>query len=89
MPPTDNGDWVPTCSISTFSSTGQVNASVNLRVSYVVTVVRTLICGDRKFRSHDWVNELDIKRDQIAEIVEVGSHAPGSEQRRSFWVALL
>ena len=23
-------------------------------------VLRTLMCGDHKFSSHDWVNELDI-----------------------------
>ena len=41
---------------ATFSSTGCVNAFVKLHVSYVVTVLRTLMCGDRKFSSHDWVN---------------------------------
>ena len=47
------------------------------------------MCRDRKFSSHDWVNELDTIGDQIADIVEIESHAPGSEAWRSLWVALL
>ena len=86
---TMNGALVPTCAVSTFSSTDSLNAFVNLHVSYVVAVLRPLMCGDRKFSSHDWVNELDTIGDHIANIAEIESHAQGSEQWRSFWVALL
>ena len=44
---------------------------------------------ERKFSSHDWVNELDTIGDHIANIAEIESHAPGSEAWRSLWVALL
>ena len=47
------------------------------------------MCGDRKFSSHDWVNELDTIGDHIADIAEIESHAPGSEAWSSLWVALL
>ena len=74
---------------SKYFSTGCLNAFVNLRVSDVVTVLRTLVCGERKFSSHDWVNELDITGDLVAEIAEIESHAPDSEPWRSLSVALL
>ena len=85
----DNGGLVPTCAISTFSSLGCVKAVVNLRVGFVVTVLRTLICGDRKFSGHDLVNELDIIGYHVTEIADTESRAPGSEPWRSLWVALL
>ena len=76
------------CHLNIFS-TGCLNAFVNLRVSDVVTVLRTLVCGERKFSSHDWVNELDIIGDLVAEIAEIESHAPDREPWRSLSVALL
>ena len=86
---TTNGALVPTCAVSTFSSTNSLNACVNLHVSYVVAVLRPLMCGDRKFSSHDGVNELDTIGDHIADIAKIESHAQGSEAWRSLWVALL
>ena len=74
----DNGGLVPRCAIPTCSSTVCVNALVNFRVSHVVTVLRTLVRGDRKFIG-----------DHIAEIAEIESRAPRREQWRSVWVALL
>ena len=74
----DNGGSVPTCAIPTCSSTVCVNAFVNFRVSHVVTVLRTLVRGDRNFIG-----------DHIAEIAEIESRAPRREQWRSLWVALL
>ena len=79
---------MPTCAVSTFSSTDSMNAFVNLRVSYVVAVLRPLMRGDRKFSSHHWVNELDTIRDHIANNAEIESHAPSSEALRSLWVTL-
>ena len=45
-------------------------------MSYVVTVLRQLMCGERKFSSHDLVNELDINGDHIADTAEIESRAP-------------
>ena len=47
------------------------------------------MCGDHKFSSHDWVNELDIIGEYIVEIAKIESHAEGKEPWRSLWVALL
>ena len=63
--------------------------SQHLHVSDVVAVLRPLMRGDRKFSSHDWVNELDTIGDHIANIAEIQSHAPGSEAWSSLWVALM
>ena len=54
------------------------SAFVNFRGSHAVTVLRTLVCGDRTFIG-----------DHITEIAEIGSHARRREQWRSVWVALL
>ena len=87
---TINGASVPTCAVPTFSSTDSLGALVNLlHERHVVAVLRPLMCGGRKFRSHDWVNEPDTIGDHIANIAEMESHAPGSEAWRSLWVVLL
>ena len=65
---TMNGGLVPACAVSTISSTDSLNAFMNLHVSYVVTVLRPLMCGVRKFSSHDWVNVFDTIGDNIADI---------------------
>ena len=86
---TMNGGMEPTCAVKTFSSTDSLKSFVNPHVSKVVTVLRALMCGDCKFSSHDWVNELDTIGDHNADIAEIESHVPGSEAWRSLWVTLL
>ena len=81
----DTGGLVPTCAILTFSSLGCANAFIDLRMSYVVTVLRTPFVGDHKVSSQDQVNEPDNIGNRIMEIAETEAYAPGSEPRCSSW----